>query len=393
MKKILLSTLFIFVSYAIFAQIEHMEIEGRFNLERESGFLVTSGSYFDWKKMIKEDHHFDYSLSFTPQWQIGSSDQKHHLNSELDFVGFYQIKGKNKLLKGIRWWFVWNQTYMDYTTEQFSKKQGLNIQTNDGNTFPDLTIIGLPALWWEQDLTSFMGFRAGQLFGQSIYANNEFIDNDRTDFMATPLAGPNGVNWMDYPIGLGIQLSFWTDYFSLDIGFQDTKANGNYPDFESFFKGNFVYLAELAYHPNFGNPSKEGKYGITFSYSDHPISGPGSDYGHGLVFNMFQKFSSGIGIFSRYSNSFDQYTSLKSSFVAGLTFDNLLKGLPDRLGIAYMSSVPSDEAQRIEQGLEFYWRFTLSGIIEFTPDLQYYFKPAISREEVFILGFRCRVAI
>lgn len=371
----------------------NLELSGRPKVSRDLDSIKTDdldelGFYMNWKKQLA-DRGVYYELTLSPQLQFGTVRDKPHYNIAAFFAGEWEPSKKWKRRGTLQWYGFYYQNF-NYTGEDFANDQLINVQPNDANTSPDSDFLGLGVLNWEQEFTDNMGFRVGQLFSQSIYATNPYIEDDRTSFMALPLAGPYGVNWMDYPVGLGVQYGvWWADKFEAYFGFQDANANGQYPDFNSFKNGNFVYFGEFGYYPNYGKGENEGKYSITVSLTDSPIEEQ-ANHGYGLVLNMFQNFHKGTAVFSRYSKSFDQFSFMKSSFVVGLAFDNIPIQKENRLGVAYMFSESFEPNDRDENGIEAYWRISVLDALSFTPDVQYYLTSAksIPNRDVFIFSMR-----
>lgn len=355
--------------------------------------LLPLKPYDIWKEKVYNKTGVNYIIYLTPQFQFAPKTGDTQINWELDFMGQWDAIRTTKTKGGLKWWGIWNQTFSKYPTSEFANRQNLTIQPNDGDTAPDKSSLSIGVLWWEMEFNDWIAFRAGQLFGQAQYAINEFVDNDRAGFMAGPLAGPQGLNWMEYPTGLGAQVSVWSELFLFSVGFTDAKANGQYLDFDSFVDGKFVYHTELTADPNIGT-DKEGSYRILYSYTDKTGTGIENQAGHSIALSAMQNLNDQWGLFARYTKSFDRLPEIRTAFVAGAILSKPFGKTSDKIGLGYMYGEPTASSLRNEHGMEMYWRMQITQRLDLTPDFQIYFTPskAISNNAIALLGVRARLA-
>jgi hypothetical protein len=358
--------------------------------------LIPTGRYFEWKVRLSDEDAVNYFLGFTPQLQLGSRSGKFHVNSELDFIGNWTPFDSRKMTGELQWWFRWNQTYTTLNTEQFADSQFLTIKPNDGDTGTRKSNLAAALLSWGHYFVGRVGYRIGQLNAQTLYGVNEFLSNDRTDFMALPLAGPFGTAFMEKPIGLGLQIGAWNDLVYGTAGLQEATANQEYPDFSSLARWEMAYFAEFGLTPGFGT-ALEGAYRVTYSYIGRTGAGPSEGPGHSVVVTASQRIHDRWGLFGRYTQAFRRLPQddFRLAVVAGFVRLGPFGFSSDRVGLAYIFDKPSDGALRNEHGIEVYWRFQLTQLFSVTPDLQVYFTPSKAMDDDFsvIGGLRLQLAI
>ena len=358
--------------------------------------VIPTNRYFDWKVRLSDEEAVDYFLGFTPQLQLGSRGGKFHVNSELDFIGDWTPFDSGKMTGELQWWFRWNQTYTTLNTGRFANSQLLTVDPNDGDTGARRSNLAIPLLSWGHYFLNRVGYRIGQLNAQTLYGVNEFLSNDRTDFMAVPLAGPFGTAFMEKPIGVGLQIGAWNDLVYGTAGLQEATATQEYPDFSSLARWEMAYFAELGLTPWFGT-DLEGAYRITYSYIGRTGPGPNEGPGHSVVVTASQRIHDRWGLFGRYTQAFRRLPQddIRLAVVAGVVRLGPFGFSSDRVGIAYIFDKPSDGSLRNEHGMELYWRFQLTQLFSVTPDLQVYFTPSKAMDDDFTVigGLRLQLAI
>lgn len=358
--------------------------------------VIPTSRYFKWKVRLSDEEVVDYFLGFTPQLQLGSRGGKFHVNSELDFIGDWTAFDSREMTGELQWWFRWNQTYTTLNTEQFANTQFLTVEPNDGDTGARRNNLAVALLSWGHYFLNRVGYRIGQLNAQTLYGVNEFLSNDRTDFMALPLAGPFGTAFMEKPLGVGLQIGAWSDLVYGTAGLQEATANQEYPDFSSLARWEMAYFAELGFTPWFGT-DLEGAYRITYSYIGRTGPGPNEGPGHSVVVTASQRIHDRWGLFGRYTQAFRRLPQddIRLAVVAGVVRLGPFGFSSDRVGIAYIFDKPSDGSLRNEHGMELYWRFQLTQLFSVTPDLQVYFTPSKAMDDDFTVigGLRLKLAI
>ena len=357
--------------------------------------VIPTLRYFEWKVWVKERHGLNYFFGYTPQVQLGSVDTTWHANSELDFVGGWDALKRQRTKGTLDWWLRWNQTLSRLTTRQFSDTQLLALETNDGDTGSRHYELSVATLEWEQYFFDTVGFRIGQINSQTTWGNNDFLDDDRSKFMALPLTGPYGAAFMEAPIGLGLHLGVWNDWTYFVIGLQEATANQFYPDFQSLARGDLAYFAEFAFTPDYLGPN-EGAYRFTYSYIGRTGNGPNEGPGHSVVVSAQQRIIDRWGLFARYTQSFKRLPEdFRLAVVAGFIHLQPFNFHSDKLGVAYIYDRPTDSTRKNEHGMEFFWRFQLTQLFSVTPDLQLYFTPAQSTDNNFgtVITLRLQLAI
>jgi carbohydrate-selective porin OprB len=327
----------------------------------------------------------DYSLMYQHHTE-GERDQT--LNHELDVVAQWWLVDSERWGRGgIGLLFSDLREFLGTSTSEFSHSLGTSFLTNDTNVEggePQLRI-----LWWEQTLLEErLTLVAGQLQLGNLLDQNTYASDDRTSFFAKPLAGASK-DFPDSGLGAGFAVRV-TPGLSLFAGFQDTTANGQYPDFDSLVEGNFVYAAELRFDSPF-DALGEGAYRFTGFYLP---ANPGTDRVWGLALSFDQAVHEQLGLFVRwgYADAPEATASIRSRLGAGVVWTRPFGSSEDWLGLGFIWVRPHDPSLRDEYALETYWRIQLTERVQFTPDLQLVFEPSLRPEADFaaVGGLRIR---
>lgn len=190
------------------------------------------------------------------------------------------------------------------------------------------------------------------------------------------MGGAYGAQWVgDHDIGLGVNAIAWKGPYCITGGFQDGHDgdNSNYPDFGSFSKGQFVYLAEMGMGRDPSGPD-EFSARVTASHLDlDDGSNPDKGSGESLIVSLLKRHASQWAVAGRWSKSFGRLSSDYRE-LGSLSFMWLepFSRPRDLLGVGAFVGDPSDSSKGSEKGLDVFYRIQLTQALNITADIQYW---------------------
>lgn len=353
--------------------------------------------YHQWKREVSSKYGLDYVVLSAPIFQVGSVDSKVYLDNELDILANWRLVENPERTGELFFWGLWVHTFTDLPTGAFAQSQGLISGPNGGGTDPDRDFVALSALFWQDTFKRDVGdfsFRIGHLHASSTWATLDYLSDDRAFFIAGPMSAPLGANWVNSNRGLGAVASFDAGSWYVSAGFADGKGSQKYPDFESFFEGDFKYLVEIGFKTTLGG--RPGEYKITPSYTDRTgdTDAPADRAGWGLILTARQEVADNLTAFAQYRHSWDRAVGgFDRLLTFGLMLDPPFGWTDDLAGIGFFYGHPVDSRNRDEYGFEAFYRLQLTHRLDVSPDIQVYRAGRATRTEstVVVGGLRLRV--
>lgn len=357
---------------------------------------ITFKKLSDWERRVSAEQGFDYAFINAPLFQAGSENSENYADNEMNLYLQWRIGEDSQTRSRVFFWGTYVQTFSSLPNGAFSQSQDLITSTISAGTDPNKSFIAPSALWWEQNFFD-QGFtyRAGQLFANSLWANNRYTADDRQGFMNSVLSSSVGLPWSDRPRGLGgmVRKSIGIGYLS--FGIQDAKAEQDTIDFSSFSDGDFLYTAEVDLSRNL-DTGEEGKYKLTLGYMDSTGTGSSAATasGWGLALSARQDFANRMGVFAQFRRSMNDRVAqgIETSANAGVVFNEPFGWPDDELGIGLLYANPADNSLNNELGAEVYYRLQLTHRFDLAPDVQYY-RPTGrggSDSSTVVIGLRLR---
>jgi hypothetical protein len=336
--------------------------------------------YFDWKNRLWIEDAISFGGYFSANIQWGSEGGPSHSISETLLLFTWEpVRNDNsagRLIVG----FAYDWTFGRPTTREFADNQRLVETPNDLDTDPDLTFATLGLLHWEHEQHTGpgrgWGVRAGQLYAPSYFGPARYLDDDRRFFMARPVAAAGGAQWVgNNDIGLGVNGIFWKNPLYLSVAVMDGKANRQYPDFASFFDGEFLYLGEIGWERDADGPN-ETALRLTVSYLDvHDGEGPEHGPGQSVMVSGDRKFNGRWALAGRWSRSFERLSSdYRELFSLGAMWLDPLSRSQDIAGFGIFAGEPSDPDRGLESGFELFYVLRFTQTVSLMPDLQYWHR-------------------
>ena len=330
----------------------------------------------DWERRISSEKGFDYAFINAPLFQAGSENSEHYADNEMNLYLQWRVGEDGQTKSRVFFWGTYLQTFSSLPNGAFSESQNLITGTISAGTDPEKSFVAPSALWWEQNFIN-QGFtyRVGQLYANSMWANNRYTADDRQGFMNSVLSSSVGLPWSDHPRGLGGMVRKSIGFGYLSFGIQDAEAEQDTIDFNSFTDGGFLYTAEVDLSRNL-DTGEEGKYKLTLGYMDSTERGQKlmASSGWGLALSARQEFANRMGLFAQFRRSMNDRVAqgIETAANAGVVFNSPFGWPDDELGIGLLYANPSDELLRNEFGAEVYWRLQLTHRFDITPDIQIY---------------------
>jgi len=350
----------------------------------------------DWERRVSAEQGFDYAFINAPLFQTGSENSENYADNEMNLYLQWRIGGGSQTTSRIFFWGTYVQTFSSLPNGAFSQSQDLITSTISAGTDPDKSFVAPSALWWEQNFFD-QGFtyRAGQLFANSLWANNRYTADDRQGFMNSVLSSSVGLPWSDRPRGLGGMMRKSIGIGYLSFGIQDAKAEQDTIDFSSFTDGDFLYTTEVDLSRNL-DTGEEGKYKLTLGYMDSTGAGRTATTasGWGLALSARQDLSNRIGLFAQFRRSMNDRVAqgIETAANAGVVFNEPFGWPDDELGVGLLYANPSDNSLNNELGAEVYYRLQMTHRFDLAPDIQYY-RPTgrgDSGSSTVVIGLRLR---
>ncbi len=355
--------------------------------------------YHQWKRELSAKHGLDYLINIAPLYQVGSVDSKDYFDYEIDAVVNWRLIENPERVGELYFWGLWIDTFSDLTTGKFQQSQGLIAAPNGAFTDPNKDFLAISALFWQDTFKRDSGefsYRIGHLHLSSTFATVDYLSDDRSYFISTPLSSPQGVNWTSGNRGLGAAVAYDAGNWYVSAGFNDAKGSQKRPDFDSFSDGKFNYLAELGLTTNIGG--RTGELKITPSYTDRTgdTDAPGDRAGWGLSIAARQPVADNVNVFARSLHSWDRAISgFDRVLSAGLMIDPPGGRKDDLLGLGAFYGHPIDSRDRNEYGIEVFYRLQLTHRLDISPDIQIYRAGRATRTDdtVVVGGVRLRFVL
>lgn len=387
-------------------QSDEAEYPGRFSILTTSIYpssdhhltdRLSFSNIYEAKKRASAEHGFDWALLTAPVFQAGTGANTTYLDNEVDVLLSWRAFETGNTTGKVFFYGIWVETLGNLPSGAFAQSQGVITLPNSGGTDPGKTFVSPAALWWEQSFSGGFRYRAGQLWATNLWANNEFYGDDRATYMNSLMGGGAGVPWIGGNRGLGAMVQYERDWGYVALGFQDSKADQQKIDFDSFKDGKFSYLAELALNTG-QDAHTAGRYKLTLGYvDDNGLSGTSFlPSGYGLNLSGQQRLGNGWATYGFFRKSWKRYAANVDTAVAlGVTSLEPLGWADDNASVGLFYNKPADTQSgtlRDEFGLEAFWRFQLTPRLDMTPSVVFYLQPGrVSQDDpVAVFGLRLR---
>ncbi len=363
--------------------------------EKKESHLAAVGEmngYFAFKTKLRESTGLSYVIEYAPILQWGAGE--FHGGHELNLIGLWNAYDLGDLGEGSLYvWFQHALTWSDLTTTEFMDSLGVISPVNGGDTYPNRSSNHLQLLAWEQQLAGEAArVMLGKITTRVTFNQNRFAVSDREDFF-TPMIVNNPVVPFTARGGLAAFGEVRTGVGYISGMVRDADASSAGIDVESLETGNWEYLAELGWTPNWGE--REGNYRVTYHYTDAIGEGESAQAAGGSIsISADQDIGASHGAFFRYAHAENPLRVFQSRVAGGLQWLGPFGFEDDRIGLGFWHADPVDPSLSNETGFELFWRMQLARVVELSPDLQL-ILPAEQGESsvVPVVGLRLRLIL
>ena len=334
--------------------------------------------FFRRKNRMWLDDGINFGGYFSANVQSGSEGGKAHSISETLLLATWEPVRRDNTAGRLVMGFAYDYTFGRPTTRKFADNLGLIETPNDLDTDPDLIFATLGLLHWEQEYyrgpDRGWGWRAGQLYGPSYFGIAGYLDDDRSYFMARPLATAAGAQWVgSNDLGLGVDLTAWNGPWYVSAAAMDGKANRQYPDFSSLGDGQLLYLGEVGVELDRGGPA-EAAVRVTLSHLDvRDGDGPDKGPGQSAMVSGYRNFAGRWALAGRWSRSWKRLSAdYRELYSLGFLWLAPPARSRDVFGVGVFTGQASDASRGRESGSELFYRLQITQTLNLMPSVQYW---------------------
>ena len=230
------------------------------------------------------------------------------------------------------------------------------------------------------------------------FDGTQYIANQQTALMNYALSQNATSAYPSASFGGYVQAQSKTWTFA--AGYQDaTNISGSQVRLKDAFDGKYTLFGSLAWNPQFD--LGQGQYSVLYYYQ--PSVAPQPENVNGWSFNMQQNMGDRWAMFGRANGSSKGATGVKNSYALGMAYLNPLhRNAADAIiaGVAYNDlskrafGNPANMREN-EMALELQWIWGIGNWITITPDLQFYPKAGLDRNQdaVTVVGLRTTIML
>ena len=335
--------------------------------------------YLGFKKELRSDYNISYSMqvSIFPQWGVpkgGPGTVELVYAPDVTWNPFTNTAiGSGSFNVAVQQNQFW--TKANATSQQ--ARLGLITQPNDwgvsGYQYNQLMYTHtLPGSW------SWLSVTVGQ-YTFLAYDDNLYAGNAQTNFISLPLAQSATQTYPQGGLGAYAQAATPNGQFAVAGGFQGaTSVTGESLTTRGFSTRKYAYFGEGEWWPNFLDG---GDYSILgFTQPSVPQQPTNSQ---GVSFNGVQKIDKKWGLFLRANGASGTAIPIEASVAWGGIYNNPFeRNKLDQVGLGIFwdktnLKAVAQPARNAEWGAELYYSYTIFKGLRLTPDIQFYFDPAL----------------
>lgn len=327
--------------------------------------LLPLPKYYQWKRKLSAKIGLDYVLVSSPIFQW-STNGNYTANIENDLLGKWRLIENEKSNANISYWFLHTHNLSDLYTGEFSRKEGLSLETSLGDV-PYQDYFAIMSLWWEHSFANDrIMYRVGHINSNTIWASNKYINDDRDGFMNSVSSSAVGAQWVGNK-SLGLTVSYLDKMYNVTFGMQAANAEQTHPDFNALSSGEFIYTGEIGITPKFKNSS--GEY--VLNIATQPVN---NKQVVSTVVNLRQDIlKENLGLFVRFASNDNQGATVANATTAGIYVNSPFKYTSDAVGVAYVNTSQRNETNR-DEGIEAFYRVLLTHRLDFSADWMHFWQ-------------------
>jgi hypothetical protein len=337
--------------------------------------------YLAWKEQLQNQYNIEYSLqlSLLPQWGTAPGGAP-----AIDFVwtpnliwkpftdtafgsGSFTFSAQHN-----QFWSGTNTTTMQNRLGLLAPPSDWGVDTID---YAQLTYTHvLPGDWRWVSVT------VGQ-YGFSLYDVNQYAGNGQTNFVNYALAQNATQTYGSADLGAYLEAAAPARNLVFAGGFQGaTNFTGSTITAHGLAAGEIAYFLAARWTPGL---LAGGTYGLIW-YAEPALPEDELPASHGLSFSAAQNLTKQWGLFLRANTATGLSSSIANSLAWGVVRNDPFRRDPlDQLGLGVArsqtnSAAVAAPARNAEWLAEAYYNYTIFKGLQLTPDIQFYFDPALT---------------
>ncbi len=330
---------------------------------------------------------FSYYALF--QYTTPGPNPRSAASGDFDFFGRWIVAEGEKWFRGqIGFNVEHRHAYTDIPPSQLSLGIGSIWRTTRGFTDSGFNF---NELWWNQQ---FADDRVGLSIGtinQKHFYDLHSLKSQKLYFLSTPLSDSPTIAFPRPGLGARLRISPLEE-LHISVGIGDANGDRSVGGFDTFFgDAEFFGALDLAFTPTFAGLG-HGRYAVTLWHIDARSSlGIPSGRGFSAVFE--QEISPGVVPFARYGYGDGATLQVKHLAALGVGFERPFGADDDVVGVGGSWSRPHVPGARDQWGLEVFYRFQLTPVIQVTPGFELLINPSLDPSEDLVGVFQMRLGI
>lgn len=350
------------------------------DVQRNRTFTDLGDDYTDFKNRLQKEYGLGYALdvSYLPQYGAPNGNKtafQTMVYPSITWETFNNEYGTGTLN------VAYNMArYSGDTAENIGNKigvvTGINDYTSLSNSFDELYYTyQLPGKW--NSLTVALGQFPLYNFDGSAYDSNQQVN-----FLNYALSQNATSTYPTASLGGYLQYNPSSDW-TLAVGAQDaTNIDGNGIVFTHLDDDHYTTFASVSYTPTIKGWGS-GQYSVMVY--NQPYTFKQAQTTNGWSINVSQDLGDKFAVFGRINGVSGNQAEIDQSYVLGMVYNNPLDRNPlDQIGFAGAYNKINEKAvgqalnHDAEKILEAYWAWGISKWMTITPDIQFYFDPAVN---------------
>ena len=330
---------------------------------------------------------FTYYLLF--QYTTPGPSPRTAAAGDLDFFGRWALlKGEDRARGVLGFNLEYRHALTDIPPSQLNLGIGSIWRTTRGFTDSGFNF---NELWWDQRLANDrISLRLGTINQKHFYDLHRFKSQKRF-FLSTPLSDSPTIAFPQNGLGAKIRVSP-LEWLHVTAGIGDANGERRVGGFDTFFgDGEFFTALDVAVTPTFEGLG-DGRYSVTIWNTDARTDA-GTPSGHGFSALIEQEIAEGVAPFARYGYGDGANLPIEHFAALGVGIEGPFGAVDDVAGVGASWGRPPGADPRDQWGLEVFYRFQLTPVIEVTPGVQLIVDPSFNPDEDVVGVFELRIGL
>ena len=331
-----------------------------------------------WAYSDKKSDAFFY---LAPMFQYGTGTPENAYNLHHDFGVMHRwfIVDNEKIKINFQGWLEQRSFWAGETTKDFSKKTGMISSPNgSSSTEHDMS---LESFYFEFFLLSQkLDVTLGKFDPLFFTVFTNYSGWDKYNYFSKSAASDPVP---DLDAGMGLYSDYHvTKRFSFGGLIVDNEPVNNFLYVPDFNETSWNYMGFMRF--KFGNKNLYSDHNLAFYHQSETMD---KESGSGFIYSGNQGLTENTILILKFSKGTGRVDKLNSAYVAGLTFLDPLNRSADQAGFAMMVN---EKDNKVEVGLDTYYRFFLNPYVNIAPNFQVYYT--MNDRINTVLGFRAFIS-